>query len=126
MAQEYFVLFEGNGIFWASLAAGLLGLLLGKLYSQVAKMIRSSQMLAGMPKPPEKVTSYRPIKTSPGVASAGKCVLIVPTLLGLSVGSGPDPPERLSMGDNAQVGNRKPTSGTCANHDNGICARGIC
>ena len=47
---------EGNGIFWVSLAAGLLGLVLGKVYSQIANMIRSSQMLADMPKPPDKVS----------------------------------------------------------------------
>ncbi len=46
---------EGTGLVWVSLTAGLLGLVVGKLYSQIANLMRTSQILAGMPKPPEKV-----------------------------------------------------------------------
>ena len=50
------LLTDSYGIFWVSLAAGLLGLLTGKTYSQIAKIFRSSQMLSDMPKAPGQVT----------------------------------------------------------------------
>lgn len=46
---------ESHGIFWVSLAAGLLGIITGKLYSLVANQIRASQILSDMPKAPGKV-----------------------------------------------------------------------